>query len=244
ETKRTRHEHAGKDAPESVAGVSISHPYKAWWPDTHINKIDVAHFYDRIAPRLLRWVADRPLVAERCPDGMVGTCFFQKNFAGRLPRTVPTVSIPAESTGKTVTYVVGGSAETLLVLVNLGCIAIHTMNCRAGSLQQPDWLAFDLDPGPGGFADAARAGDLLRRMLDGMGLRSYPKTSGARGLHVFVPIQTGPDQDTVRAFARRVAERMTAKAPDLVTIEALKRARKGRVYVDVQRNAFGQTIVA
>jgi bifunctional non-homologous end joining protein LigD len=242
--KRTREDGAAVDAPEVVAGISITHPHRAWWPDAGITKGDVAHFYDRVAPHVLPWILGRPLVGERCPEGMLGTCFFQKNFAGRLPAAVPTVPVAAESTGRMVSYVVGGSRETLLSLVNLGCIAIHTMNCRVEALQEPDWLAFDLDPGPGGFADAARAGILLRRILDELGIRSYPKTSGARGLHVLVPLRPGPDQAAVRAFARRVAERMQEEDPALATVESLKRSRKGRVYVDVQRNAFGQTLVA
>jgi bifunctional non-homologous end joining protein LigD len=238
---------AAKDAPEVVSGVTVTHPHRIWWPDDAITKGDVAHFYDRMAPHVLPWILGRPLVAERCPEGMLGTCFFQKNFAGRVPPEVPTHAVPAESTGRTVSYAVGGAPATLTTLVNLGCIAIHTMNCRVEALQQPDWLAFDLDPGADGdtaFADAAHAGLLLRRILDELGVRSYPKTSGARGLHVFVPLRPGPDQAAVRGAARRIAERMQAEDPGLATVESLKRARKGRVYVDVQRNAFGQTIVA
>jgi bifunctional non-homologous end joining protein LigD len=103
-----------------------------------------------------------------------------------------------------VCYVVGGSEKALLSLVDLGCIAIHVMNSRVTSLQRPDWLAFDLDPSSGSFRDAAKAGRLLHGILEELRLRSYPKTSGARGLHVFVPLRPGPDQGVVRAFARDV----------------------------------------
>jgi bifunctional non-homologous end joining protein LigD len=186
----------------------------------------------------------RPLAAERCPDGMRGRCFFQKNFSEGLPAGVPTAPIAAETAGRIVRYVIGGSKRTLLVLVNLGCIAMHVMNCRMGSLEQPDWLAFDLDPGSGRFADAARAGLLLREVLDDYGLRSFPKTSGARGLHVLVPLGRGATQDAVRAFARDVGRALAERAPALVTVEMSKRKRHGRVFADALRNAFGQTIVA
>jgi bifunctional non-homologous end joining protein LigD len=227
-----------------VGGVSISHPGKPWWADEGITKMDVVRYYDRIWESMGPWTAERPLVAERCPDGMVGSCFFQKNFARGLPAEVPTAPIAAPSVGRIVRYVVGGSKRTLLAMVNLGCIAIHVMNCRLASPPYPDWLAFDLDPGSGEFADAAKVGRLLHQVLDDIGLRSYPKTSGGRGLHVFVPLRPVADQNAVRAFARCVASTLEARCPELATVAMSKRSRTGRVFVDWLRNAFGQTIVA
>ena len=231
---------SGGRAEATIGGVRITHPDKLWWPDDGITKGDVAAFYDRIAPEILPWLKDRPLTAERCPEGMAGPCFFQKNFpeAG-----VPTVPIRAESTGKIVHYVAGGSKAALLALVNFGCIAIHVMNCRKGSLDRPDWLAFDLDPSGGGFRDAARAGLLLREALDEEKIRSFPKTSGSRGLHVFVPLRAGATQAGARAFAAELGARLAARRPSLVTVEISKAKRGGRVYADAMRNAFGQTIV-
>jgi bifunctional non-homologous end joining protein LigD len=225
-------------------GVTISHPDKVWWPDEGITKLDVVRFYADVAPRLSPWTRERLLVAERCPDGMRGQCFFQKNFPKGLPAGIPTAPIRAASTGQTVNYVVGGSKRTLIALVNLGCIAIHVMNCRRRSLRRPDWMAFDLDPGSGAFADAARAGHVLRAILDDLRVRSYPKTSGGRGLHVLVPLRSGPTQDEVRAFVLEVGRMMAARAPRLVTTEMSRAKRRGRVFVDVLRNAFGQTIAA
>ena len=108
--------------------------------------------------RLRPWLADRLLTAERCPEGMRGACFYQKNFARGLPPGVPTFPLRARTTGKLVHYVVGGTRRSLLALVNLGCIAIHVMNSRTDALQTPDWLAFDLDPTTGRFADASGQG--------------------------------------------------------------------------------------
>ncbi len=227
-----------------MGGVTVTRPEKIWWPDEGITKLDVVRFYADIAPHLVSWMASRPLAAERCPDGMRGQCFFQKNFSDGLPAGVRTEPIAAETAGRIVHYVIGGSKKTLLTLVNLGCIAMHVMNCRLGSLERPDWLAFDLDPGSGRFADAARAGLLLREVLDDLGLRSFPKTSGARGLHVLVPLRRGATQDTVRAFAMDVGHVLAARAPALVTVAMSKKQRRGRVFADALRNAFGQTIVA
>ena len=240
--KRATAKGAARDAVV-IGGVRITHPDKPWWPDEGITKGDVASFYDRVSPLLLPWLADRPLTAERCPDGMAGPCFFQKNFPAHGAAGIPTVPIRAESTGKIVNYVVGGTKKALLSLVNFGCIAIHVMNCRKGSLDRPDWLAFDLDPSTEKFADAARAGLLLRRHLDALGLRSFPKTSGSRGLHVFVPLTRGATQDGVRAFAAAVGQLLAQAAPKLVTVEMSKARRGNRVFADALRNAFGQTIV-
>jgi bifunctional non-homologous end joining protein LigD len=224
-----------------VGGVRVTHPDKLWWPDDGITKGDVAEFYDRISPVLLPWLKERPLTAERCPEGMTGPCFFQKDFpdAG----AIQTVPIRAESTGKIVHYVVGGAKKSLLFLVNFGCIAIHVMNCRKGALDRPDWLAFDLDPSSGTFADAARAGRVLKEILDEEGIRSYPKTSGSRGLHVFVPLAAGATQDATRGFAADVGRRLAGRKPALVTVEMSKAKRGDRVFADALRNAFGQTIV-
>ena len=141
---------------QSIGGVDIRRADKPWWPEEGITKGDVARYYDDVAELIDPWLAQRPLVAERCPQGIRGFCFFQKNFVRDMPTEVPRIAIAGKSTGRVVHYVVGGSRKTLLSLVNLGCIAIHAMNSRVEALHRPDWLAFDLDPSTGSFADAAR----------------------------------------------------------------------------------------
>lgn len=231
------------EAALNLGGVRISHPDKIWWPDEGITKGDVARFYAEIFPRLRPWLNGHPLTAERCPDGIRGQCFFQKDFADVLPVSVPRVLLPSASAGKVVHYVVGGSRKTQMALVNLGCIAIHVMNCRRSSLDSPEWLAFDLDPQTGRFSDAAFAGRLLDEELGFAGLASYPKTSGGRGLHVLVPLRRSHSQEEVRGFARMIGERLARRAPSRVTIEMSKARRGRKVFADALRNAFGQTIV-
>lgn len=235
---------ASRPARVVVGGVVVTHPDKVWWPDEGLTKLDVVRYYDGVAGRLRPWMVHRPLAAERCPDGMRGACFFQKDFAPGRAAGLPTVPLRAASTGRVVHYVVGGARRTLLTLVNLGCIPIHLMNCRVDAPEQPDWLAFDLDPASGRFADAARAALLLRELLEELGLAGYPKTSGGKGLHVLVPLRRGPRQAEVRAVARAVGRAMVERAPELVTLALARRARGGRVFVDTLRNAFGQTLVA
>jgi bifunctional non-homologous end joining protein LigD len=225
-----------------LGGAVITNPSKAFWPDEGVTKLDLAKFYAHIAAQILPWLRGRPVTMERCPDGITRKCFYQKQAPANLPADVPTMAIPAPTAKRDVDYVIGGSRKTLLTLVNLGCIAMHVMNSRTDHLDRPDWLVFDLDP-QDGFPSAARAGLLLRDRLADHGLESFPKTSGGRGLHVFVPLRRSATQEQVRAYATAIARELAAQHPKLVTIEARKAKRKAPVYLDVLRNAPGQTIV-
>jgi len=118
------------------------------------------------------------------------------------------------------------------------------MNCQIHTLDYPAWLAFDLDPFSGKFSDAAEAGTLLHKILDELRIRSYPKTSGGKGLHVLVPLKHGPNQEQVREFAHRISQEMVNRSPELITVQMAKSKRQGRVFADWLRNAFGQTIAA
>jgi bifunctional non-homologous end joining protein LigD len=224
--------------------VNISNPDKVFWPDEGYTKTDLAEFYQAIFPKLAPYVKDRILTLERCPDGMGGECFYQKELPKGMPADTPTKRIENEAGRRPVTnYVVGGSLETQLALVNLGCIAVHAMGGRASSPRQPDWVCFDLDPESGKFADAARAAMYIKEGLDALKLESFPKTSGSRGMHVFVPIRVGPDVSDVLSFAQAFVARVAASNPKELTVEHSIAARKGRVYLDPFRNGFGQTVV-
>lgn len=225
-----------------LGGAVITNPSKLFWPDDQLTKLDLARFYSRISAQILPWMKGRAVTLERCPEGLRKTCFFQKQAPANLPAGIPTVTIPAPSAGRDIDYIVGGTRKTLLTLVNLGCIAMHVMDSRIDQLEKPDWLAFDLDPADG-FASAARAALLLRDKLEDHGLEPYVKTSGGRGLHVLVPLRRGALQDQVRAYASAIAAEMAAEHPALVTVEARKARRRAPVYLDVMRNAAGQTIV-
>ncbi|OLC57130.1 MAG: hypothetical protein AUH85_04195 [Chloroflexi bacterium 13_1_40CM_4_68_4] len=223
----------------------VKNAEKVWWPDDGITKGEVATFYDSVGTLLTPWLKDRPLVAERCPDGVSGFCFYQKNFPpGSQPQDLPRLKLHAASTKKDVHYLVGTNARAAVALVDLGCIALHVFNVRQDDLDHPDWLAFDLDPTSKEFADAARAGLGLRTLLDEVKVSSFPKTSGARGLHVFVPLRRTHSQEDVRTSAMRIGEELAARMPDLVTVEFSIAKRGTRVYADAGRNALTQTIVS
>jgi bifunctional non-homologous end joining protein LigD len=225
--------------------ITVSHPDKVFWPAEGYTKLDLVEYYRTIFPRLSPYVEDRLLALERCPDGMQGQCFFQKQVPEGMPPGTRTKRIAhATGAGAFTDYVVGGSLLTQLALANLGCIAVHVMAARARAPRRPDWVCFDIDPESGTFADAARAALHVKEALDTLGVTAYAKTSGSRGMHVLVPIRTGPDSNDALAFAESVGARVAAAHPDELTVEHAVEARAGRVYLDPFRNGFGQTVVA
>lgn len=229
------------DLPRGIR-VRVTHPDKVYWPEEGYTKLDLLGFYAAAFPHLRPYVKDRLLSLERCPDGMAGQCFFQKEKPQGMPEDTPTKKIQ-HAKGVT-NYVVGGFLETQLALANLGCIAVHVWGARQQNPRKPDWICFDLDPDSGRFNDAVKAALRVKQALDALQLVSYPKTSGGKGLHIFVPIAAGPDCDEVLEFAERLGTNLAAAYPKELTMESRIANRKGRVYLDPFRNGFGQTVVA
>lgn len=225
--------------------VKLSHPEKVFWPVEGYTKSDLANFYSNVFPLLGPFVKDRILTMERCPDGMLGKCFYQKEMPESMPHGTPMKEIANESGQRKLThYVVGGSLSTQLALVNLGCIPIHVTGSRASTFPNPDWVCFDLDPGSSKFADAAKAGLILKESLDAIHVNSFPKTSGSRGLHIFIPIRVGPSASEVLKFAEQFLARIAAANPKMLTVEHSIAGRGNRVYLDALRNGSVQTVVS
>lgn len=232
-------------AKPKTAPVDVTHPEKIFWPEEGYTKLDLANFYRDVFPALQPYVDDRILTLERCPNGMGGKCFYQKEKPESMPPDTPTKRIQnASGPRKSTNYVVGGSLSTQLALVNLGCIPVHVCGSRASTFPKPDWVCFDLDPGSGKFSDAAEAGLIVKQALDTLKLVSFAKTSGSRGLHVFVPLKVGPAAKEVLAFAEKFAARLAADHPKQLTVEHSIEARGDRVYLDPFRNGEVQTVVS
>src|SRR3984957_8480589 len=230
--------------PTKSASPAISNPHKIFWPEEGYTKQDLANFYRESFPLLLPYIKDRILTLERCPDGMSGSCFYQKEKPDSMPAETPTKRISnSNGSRKSTNYVVGGQLAIQIAVVNLGCIPIHVTGSRASNFPKPDWICFDLDPGSGKFSDAAEAGLIVKEALDSLELESFPKTSGSRGLHVFVPIKVGPSSDDVLRFAEKVVGRLAKDHPKELTVEHAIADRGDRVYLDPFRNGAVQTVV-
>ena len=233
-------------APKSKTLPSeVSNPDKVFWPEEGYTKLDLVNFYRDVFPALRPYVNDRILTLERCPGGMSGECFYQKEKPESMPPGTPTKRIAnAAGARKATNYVVGGSLRTQIALANLGCIPVHVFGSRATTFPKPDWMCLDLDPSSGKFSDAAIAGMLVKEALDALELISFPKTSGSRGLHVFIPIRIGPTADEVLRCAEQFVKRLSAAHPERLTVEHTIAARGNRVYLDAFRNGAVQTVVS
>jgi bifunctional non-homologous end joining protein LigD len=224
--------------------VALTHPDKVLFPADGITKAGLASYYADVAGQMLPWLRDRPVTMVRYPDGLGGPRFFQKNASSYFPDWITRVVVGKE--GGQVEHVICDKPATLAYLANQACIEIHEFTSRADKLDAPDQLVFDFDP-PGGahFADVRRAALWARDLLDGeLGLTSFVRTSGGRGLHVHVPLNRRADFDTVREFAHRAAEVLARRHPDAITTEQRKDKRGDRIYADVMRNAYAQTVAA
>ena len=224
-----------------VAGVEISKPDKVLFPDVGVTKLDLATFYDAVADVMLPHLRGRPVNMQRFPDGVGAMAFYEKKVPAHFPDWVHSVEVHTEDGAQR--QVVVDDRRTLVYLAQQACITTHTWLCTTKDLERPDQLVFDLDPTDNDLKKVRRATRLVGDLLAELGLTTYLKTTGSRGYHVLVPLRPALEFDEVRDFARACAERLVGQEPDLLTIEQRKAKRGDRVFVDIGRNAYGQTAV-
>jgi bifunctional non-homologous end joining protein LigD len=234
----------GRDAAPTRPRVTVSNPAKVFWPAEGYTKADLVQYYETVAPRLLPYLRDRPLVLTRFPDGIEGRSFYQKDAPDFVPDWIRTERIHASDAGRDIEYFVVDDVETLRFVVNLGTIPLHMWASRAGSLDRPDWLILDLDPKGAPFTDVVKVAQALRAILEDLEVPSHVKTSGATGLHILIPLGGRLDYEETRTLGRLLGILGVEAGPDISTIVRPVRARQGKVYIDYLQNAHGQTIVA
>ena len=222
--------------------VEISRPEKILFPEDGITKRELADYYRRIAPWMLPHLRDRPLAMECYPDGIDRPSFFRKNAPSHFPGWIRTVTI-AKKSGGAVRHVVCNDVARLVYLANQACITPHIWLSRIDKLACPDQMVFDLDPSGDTFGPVKTTAQSLKRLLDRLGLPAYLKTTGSRGLRVAVPLRPSEGFDSVRAFARELAKVVVSQDPAQRTLDQRKSRRRGRVFVDVNRNAYAQLVV-
>lgn len=238
---------AGKgDVPVvEVSGVRLSHPEKLLWPRDGISKLELARYYERIAPTMLPYVQDRPLALRPFPRGVDQPGFYLKDAPAGAPDWLATFTATAESTGQPVDFVVARDARTLVWLAQRNAVEVHTWLSRTDAPERPDWAVMDLDPGDETpWEWVARGARAVRDLLDGLGLRSFAKLSGSSGVHVLVPLARVHTFDRVREFFERVGQQLVEAHGDILTLDYATRARGRRVLLDYAQNAYARNTVA
>lgn len=226
-----------------LEGITITHPDREVFPEAGLSKGDVAEYYAGVAEHILPHLADRPLSVVRCPRGRSGSCFYQKHRSEGMPDAVRPIPV-REKHGRS-DYLGVTTAAGLVALVQFGVIEFHPWLARADRLDRPDLMVFDLDPGDGvEWPEVVAAGRSLRDNLADLGLASFVKLTGGKGLHLVVPLDRRAEFETVKTVARAVVGRLRDRDPDRFLVTAAKEDREGRIFLDYLRNARGATAVA
>jgi bifunctional non-homologous end joining protein LigD len=233
----------GSGAEVAVAGVHLTHPDRVLYREQAITKLGLARYYEAVADHIVPHVADRPLSLVRCPEGEGGQCFYQKHAGPGLPTAVKRVRI-RERGGATAAYPYVTDLPGLVALAQIGVLELHPWNARVDRIERPDRLVLDLDPAPGvAWERVVEAAHAIREMLGELDLVSFVKTTGGKGLHVVAPSRP-TDWETLRAVGEAIGAALVRGAPDRYTVNPLKAARRGRIFVDFLRNTRGATAVA
>ena len=233
-----------KDGDEiEIAGVRLTSPDKVLYPEQSITKRQLAEYYLAVAEAMLPHVARRPITLVRCPTGRQRKCFYQRHAGSGVPAELGEVDIPGfEESGA---YLFIKDPAGLVALVQMGVLEVHPWGARVDKPDRPDRIIFDLDPGEGlGFADVAEAAHEVRAYLGDLGLTSFAKTTGGKGVHVVVPVDRRYGYPQVKAFAKKVAESLAAKTPTRYLTRISKAERRGRIFIDYLRNDATATAVA
>ena len=234
-----------RDAELEVGGkaVRLTNLAKPFWPEEGISKGDLLQYYADISPVLLPHLRDRAMVMKRYPNGARGKCFFMKRAPSPRPEWIETCSIEHRS-GNVIDFPMIQDLAALLWVINLGCIDLNPWYARCDDVDRPDYLHFDLDPVPGAtFTKVLEGALIVRDALEALGMPTLVKTTGSKGVHVYVPIVRGPTQKEVWTFAKALAQALAERNPKLLTAEyRIAKRPRGRVLVDYNQNAWGRTL--
>ncbi len=227
---------------KEIAGVKLTNPDRVLYPDVGITKREVALFYERIEAWILPHIKNRPLTFVRCPSGHSKQCFYQKHVGDQFPATIKRVKV--EEGADAEPYGAVDSLAGLVSLVQMSVLELHIWGAHVDDIEKPDYIVFDLDPDEGLSWERVVEGTLkVREKLEGLGLRTWLKTTGGKGLHVCVPITRRGDWDEVKAFTKAVVDSIVADEPGRYTANLLKASRKGKIFIDYLRNGRGATSI-
>ncbi len=226
-----------------IGGVRLSSPGKVLYPEQGVTKSELALYYERIADWILPHIENRPLTLVRCPEGQAKECFYQKHVNERFPAAVHRVEV--DESAKAVPYGAIDSLKGLISLVQMGALELHIWGSRRDQIEKPDYVVFDLDPDEGlGWERVVEGALRVRDRLAGLGLETFLKTTGGKGLHVVLPLTRRLEWDEVKAFTKAVSEDIAASEPDRYTSKLPKVRRQGKIFIDYLRNGRGATSIA
>jgi len=224
--------------------IAFTNLKKIYWPAEKYTKGDLIDYYRAVSKWLLPYLANRPVVLTRFPDGIDGKSFYQKDAPVFAPEWMRTVPIWSEETQREIKYFVCDDEESLLYLANMGSIPLHIWASRVGSLELPDWCVIDLDPKEAPFSDVIRTAIVLHRVCESVGLPNYVKTTGKTGLHILLPLGRQCTYEQSRMIGELLARCVLRELNDIATITRHVTKRGDKVYLDYLQNRHGQTIVA
>lgn len=228
---------------EKLTRVDFTNLNKILYPDLRVTKSQVIEYYIRIAPRMLGLLANRPLSLTRFPDGVDKEGFYEKDIPMGTPPWVKTFKRYSDTAQRDIHYIVCNDLDTLLWLANLAALEIHMTLSRTDSFESPDLALIDVDPEPpAGYDNVVEVALLLKEKLDSLGLRSYVKTSGKKGLHVLIPVVQGYTFRQTREFVHRIGKEL-AKESDLIVAEFSRSREPGKVFIDYLQNSHARTMV-
>jgi bifunctional non-homologous end joining protein LigD len=225
--------------------LQLTNQNKIFWPDEKFTKGDVVRYYDQISDFILPYLKNRPQSLHRFPNGINAPSFYHKNISsGTIPQWLKTEKIYSESNKEYIDYLICNDKATLLYMANLGCIEINPWNSRINKPDYPDWMVIDLDPEEIAFSEVVKVAIETKKLLDEIEIECYCKTSGATGLHIYIPLNAQYEYKTVRDFAKLIVTEVNNRLPEISSIERMPSKRKKKVYLDFLQNSKGQTLAS
>jgi bifunctional non-homologous end joining protein LigD len=234
----------GPTARTSSRSVTFSNLDKIFWPEDQYTKGDLIEYYRSVSQWILPYLADRPVVLTRYPDGIGGKSFFQKDAPAFVPDWIRTERMWSEQAEREIDYFICNDEESLLYLINLGTIPLHVWGSRTEKIDRPDWCILDLDPKGAPFSDVVRVAEAAHALCEAVELPHFVKTSGSSGLHVMIPLGCQCRHDEGRSLGELLARLIVAELPEIATITRQVSRREGKVYVDYLQNGSGRLLVA
>lgn len=233
-----------KNIDLSSLKVKLTNLEKIYWPEEGYKKKDLIEYYKNVSPFILPYIKDRPQSLNRYPDGIKGESFFQKDIDPPYPAFIKVFDHYSKSTGKIINYLVCKDLDSLIYMANLGCIEINPWASRVRTLRKPDFLILDLDPEDTGFDKVVKVAIAAKKILDRIKIKSFCKTSGGRGLHIYIPLKASYSYNKVLEFSKILALIINQSLPEITSLIRSPKKRQGKVYIDCYQNRIGQTIAA